>query len=90
MDAFVRFAQPWLDRAARIGADPHDSDEVRLRKALLVLVCVLILPISLVWGAIYLALGARAGLIAWLYLVVSVAAIVIFSRTRETERLLRF
>jgi adenylate cyclase len=89
MDAFVRFAQPWLDRAARIGADPHDSDEVRLRKALLVLVCVLILPISLVWGAIYLALGARAGLIAWLYLVVSVAAIVIFSRTRETERLLR-
>ena len=50
MDAFARFAQPWIDRAARIGADPRDSDEARLRKALLVLVCVLILPISLLWG----------------------------------------
>ena len=89
MDAFVRFAQPWLDRAARIGADPRDSDELRLRKALLVAVCVLILPISLVWGAIYLALGATAGLIAWLYLVISVGAIVIFSRTRDTAWLLR-
>ena len=61
MDAFARFAQPWIDRAARIGADPRDDDELRLRKALLVLVCVLILPISLAWGAIYLALGAHGG-----------------------------
>ena len=89
MDAFARFAQPWIDRAARIGADPRDDDEPRLRKALLVLVCVLILPISLVWGAIYLALGATAGLVAWLYLPISVAAIAMFSRTRDTERFLR-
>ena len=89
MDAFARFAQPWLDRAARIGADPRDDDELRLRKALLVLVCVLILPISLVWGAIYLALGATAGLIAWLYFLVSAGAIATFSRIRETEWLLR-
>jgi guanylate cyclase len=89
MDAFVRFAEPWLDRAARLGADPRDSDEARLRKALLVAVCVLILPISLVWGAIYLALGAMAGLIAWLYLVISVAALAIYSRTRDVEGLLR-
>jgi adenylate cyclase len=89
MDASPRFAQPWLDRAARIGADPGDSDELRLRKALLVLVCVLILPISLVWGALYLALGATAGLIAWLYFLVSGGAIASFSRTRNTEWLLR-
>jgi adenylate cyclase len=89
MDALARFAQPWIDRAARIGADPRDSDEVRLRKALLVLVCVLILPISFAWGAIYLALGAWAGLIAWLYAIVSLAAIAIFSRTRDCDWLLR-
>jgi guanylate cyclase len=89
MEAFARFAQPWLDRAARIGADPRDDDELRLRKALLVLVCVLILPISLVWGAIYLALGATAGLIAWLYFLVSAGAIATFSRIRDTEWLLR-
>ena len=89
MDAFARFAQPWLDRAARIGADPRDDEDVRLRKALLVLICVLILPISLVWGAIYLAFGVTAGLIAWLYLLISVGAIAIFARTRDTERFLR-
>ena len=89
MDAFARFAQPWLDRAARIGADPRDDEDVRLRKALLVLVCFLILPISLVWGAIYLAFGVTAGLIAWLYFLISAAAIAIFSRTRDTEWFLR-
>ena len=46
MDTFARFAQPWLDRAARIGADPRDDDDVRFRRALLVLVSILILPIS--------------------------------------------
>ena len=89
MDALARFAQPWIDRAARIGADPRDSEEARLRKALLVLVCVLILPIALVWGAIYLALGAWAGLVAWLYALVSMAAIAIFARTRDADWLLR-
>ena len=89
MDALARFAQPWLDRAARIGADPRDDDEVRFRKALLVLVSVLILPISLAWGAIYLALGAMAGLIAWLYLLISIGAIATFSRTRDTKWFLR-
>jgi guanylate cyclase len=89
MDAFVRFAQPWLDRAARIGADPRDSADERLRKALLVAASVLVLPISLLWGGIYLTLGATAGLIAWLYLLVSVGALVNFARTRDTARLLR-
>jgi guanylate cyclase len=89
MDALGRFTQPWLDRAARIGADPRDDDETRLRKALLVLDSVLILPIALVWGAIYLAFGVQAGLIAWLYLIVSVVAIVLFSRTRNAELFLR-
>ena len=85
----MRFAQPWIDRAARIGADPRDDDEARIRKALLVLISVLILPISLLWGAIYLAFGVWAGLIAWLYLVISVVALIVFSRTRDTEWLLR-
>ena len=85
----MKFAQPWIDRAARIGADPADDDETRIRKALLVLISVLILPIALLWGAIYLAFGVWAGLIAWLYLVISVVALAVFSRTRDTEWLLR-
>jgi adenylate cyclase len=89
MDTFARLAKPWIDRAARIGADPRDDDERRLRKTLLVIISILILPISLAWGAIYLALGAQAGLIAWLYFLISATALAIFSRTRDTERLLR-
>jgi len=89
MDGLMRFAQPWIDRAARIGADPADDGETRIRKALLVLISVLILPIALLWGAIYLAFGVWAGLIAWLYLVISVVALIVFSRTRDTEWLLR-
>jgi adenylate cyclase len=89
MDAYAQVVQPMLDRVAGVGADPRDSDELRLRKAFLVLACLLILPISLAWGAIYLALGATAGLIAWLYLVISLVAIAIFSRTRDAEWLLR-
>jgi hypothetical protein len=85
----MRFAQPWIDRAARIGADPADDGETRIRKALLVLISVLILPIAVLWGAIYLAFGVWAGLIAWLYLVISVVALIVFARTRDTEWLLR-
>ena len=88
MDALARFAQPWLDRAARIGADPRDSQEARRRKALLVLLSLLILPIAVVWAVIFLALGAWAGIIAVGYVLVSIGALVIFSRTRDTERLL--
>jgi len=89
MDAIRRLARSLLDRAATIGADPRDDDERRLRKALLVLLSVLILPISLVWGTLFIALGAPAGAIAYLYFVVSVTALVIFSRTHDTDWVLR-
>ncbi len=76
----------WLQQ---IGADPADDDETRQRKSLLVLVSVLILPISLVWGSLYLGLGSPGGLIAYLYFVVSLAALLIFARTRDLPFLLR-
>jgi adenylate cyclase len=82
-------AESMLARVATIGADPRDSDERRFRKALLVVIAVLILPISLVWGTLFLALGAPSGVVAYLYFGVSVAAIAVFSRTRDAEGLLR-
>jgi guanylate cyclase len=78
-----------LARLADIGADPADDEEIRLRKALLVLVSVLILPIALVWGTLYLALGAPSGSVAFLYFVVSLASIGVFARTRNFPFLLR-
>ncbi|HUH06614.1 MAG TPA: hypothetical protein VML96_02295, partial [Egibacteraceae bacterium] len=76
----------WL---AHLGADPGDDEEMRSRKALLVYVAMLILPISLVWGGLYLALGTPAGVVALLYFAISVASIGLFARTRDFQLLLR-
>src|SRR5919106_1348782 len=78
-----------LARLARVGADPRDDGDTRARKTLLVLISVLILPISLLWGSLYLALGAPSGLLAFVYFAISLGAIAVFTRTRNFGLLLR-
>jgi guanylate cyclase len=74
---------------ALVGADPRDDEDTRSNKALLLLISVLILPISLLWGGLYLALGAPSGVLAFVYFAVSVGAIAIFIRTRDFALFLR-
>jgi adenylate cyclase len=76
-------------RLALVGADPRDDEDTLSNKALLVLISVLILPISLLWGSLYLALGAPSGVLAFVYFAVSVGAIAAFIRTRNFDLLLR-
>jgi guanylate cyclase len=78
-----------LNRLAKVGADPADDDDTRLRKATLVLIAILILPISAVWAWLYLSFGAWSGSIAILYAVISIASILLFARTRDFPTLLR-
>jgi adenylate cyclase len=78
-----------LARVAMIGADPRDDEDLRLRKVLLVLIAVMILPVSFVWGSLYLALGSPVGYVPFLYFGISVASIVIYARTRDIGFLLR-
>ena len=78
-----------IDQVARIGADPADDDETRLRKALLVLIALLVLPISLVWWLLYLAFGAWTGWLAFVYFVISLASIALFARNRNIELFLQ-
>jgi adenylate cyclase len=73
---------------ARIGADPGDDQDMRQRKALLVLLAVLILPVSVVWGSCYLAFGSPVGVIPFIYFAVSVASLVVFARTGGFQTLL--
>jgi adenylate cyclase len=77
-----------LERLGQIGADPLDDLETRGRKALLVYLAVLILPISLVWGTLYLALGAVSGLVAFAYFTISVVSLALFAGTRNFRLLL--
>jgi adenylate cyclase len=78
-----------LERLALVGADARDDEDTRLRKALLVLISLLILPIALLWGTLYLALGAQSGYLAYVYFGVVLGATLIFARTRDLTFLLR-
>jgi len=82
-------AEAVLRRAAAIGADPRDDEDLRDRKALLVLISLLILPVAALWSALYLALGSPVGWAPVVYFVVIAGSIVVFSRTRDFGQLLR-
>jgi adenylate cyclase len=73
---------------ARIGADGRDDEELRQKKALLVLLAILILPVSVVWGGLYLGFGSSAGIVPFVYFAVSLASLVIFAITRRFQLLL--
>ncbi|MFZ0168854.1 MAG: adenylate/guanylate cyclase domain-containing protein [Candidatus Dormiibacterota bacterium] len=71
-------------RVLGLGADPNDDEETALRKVLVLLGAVLIVPLALCWGAVYWFSGAHlAAWIPWLYAGVSVASIGAFARHRS-------
>ena len=76
-------------RLTLVGADPHDDEDLRARKALLVLISVLILPVAALWGALYLSFGSPVGVVPLVYFGVLLGAIAVFSRTRDFPWLLR-
>jgi guanylate cyclase len=88
----TRAGPAWIDNAvarlARLGADPEDDEDLRHKKTLLVLLAVLILPVSAVWGTLYLAFGSSAGIVPYIYLAVSIGSLVLFAWTRSFRLLL--
>lgn len=70
---------------AGIGADARDDEELRQKKALLVLLAVLMLPVSVVWGSLYLGFGAQVGVVPFIYFAVSLGSLVVFARTRRLQ-----
>jgi guanylate cyclase len=88
----ARAGGSWLHRTTallpRIAADPRDDEDLRQKKTLLVLLAILILPVSAVWGTAYLALGSRVGVVPFIYLAVSIGSLALFARTRNFRLLL--
>ena len=74
-----------MEVLARIGADSADDEELRQKKALLVVVAVLVLPVSIVWGSLYLAFGSAVGVVPFVYFAVSLGSLVVFARTRRFQ-----
>ena len=86
---FRAAAEAVIRRLSGIGADPADDDDLRARKALLVLISVLILPVAALWGALYLSFGSPVGIVPLVYFAILLGAILAFSRTRDFRLLLR-
>ena len=73
-----------LELVSRIGADPSDPDDLRLRKALLVLFMIVVLPAGVIWGVLYwINDEVTAALLPLVFTVYSIAAIIVFHRTRD-------
>jgi guanylate cyclase len=83
------YANAARERIARVGADADDDEDLRARKALLVLISVMILPVAALWGGLYLAFGSPVGIVPLFYFAVLGGAIAIFARTRDFRMLLR-
>jgi guanylate cyclase len=75
-------------RLAGLGVRPEDDDDLRAKKNLLVLLAVLILPVSLMWGSLYLGFGSMVGVIPFMYFAVSVGSLVLFARNGKFRLLL--
>ena len=74
----------WLQRLVEIGALPSDSDELRVRKAVLVLSSTLMASLALVWVITYAVLGRwLPAAIPFVYQVASAVSIATFARTRR-------
>jgi adenylate cyclase len=73
-----------LRRLAEIGVLPSDSEELRVRKAVLVLSSTLMASLAFVWVATYAALGLWvSATIPFAYQVASAVSIYTFARTRR-------
>ena len=78
-----------IERLKQIGADPADDEDLQARKALLVLISVLILPVAALWAVLYLSFGSPVGWAPVAYFGVLAGSVAVFSRTRNFLWLLR-
>jgi guanylate cyclase len=77
-------AQRVLDFVGGIGADNADTDDIRLRKALMVAGSLMFILAGALWGVIYFALGQwLAGSIPFGYAIFSLLSVFLFTWTRR-------
>ena len=79
-----KLIQMALPRLARIGADPQDSDEVRLQKTLLTVGSFMFVAAGALWAVLYFSFGEYvAGVIPLAYVIVSSLSVLIFHWTHH-------
>ena len=84
--AAVQPRQTWLQRLGNAAIDANDSDELRLRKTLLIFASGLMNMAAIVWLAIYWALGLKLPTtIPLAYQVISALILVVYLKTRNFD-----
>jgi class 3 adenylate cyclase len=82
---------PWLDRLARLGVEDDDSHDLRLDKAMLILVATLLAVMAFAWVGIYLAAGLpRSAAIPFAYQLTVVGSLVWFAHTKQFQAVRTF
>jgi adenylate cyclase len=78
------FLQKFISVIAHIGTDPHDSEDIRLQKTLLVFSSLMMASLAIMWGSIYWAFGEHlAAAIPLSYTALSYLSIASFAWTRR-------
>ena len=71
-------------RAGRIGADPSDDSDLALKKRLLVLLSLAVVPAAALWSAIYFAAGAPlAAFVPGAFTIIAPVNTLVFGVTRR-------
>ena len=84
-----RLIQQLLPLMEGIGADPNDSDEVRVQKSSLALGSFMFIIAGALWGVLYFLFGEPiAGAIPFSYAVISFVSVILFHFTRRYETFL--
>jgi len=74
----------WMDRFAKAGSLPSDSEELRLRKAFLIFLAGTCILAGILWGMAYLALGLSvSGAIPLSYSIISGISLLYFFKTKQ-------
>jgi len=83
VESFKGQFDSWIYRLSRAASLPSDTDEQRLRKAVLILLAGICTVLGVLWGGAYLVLGRLlAGIFPLAYSVISTVSLVYFFRSR--------
>jgi serine phosphatase RsbU (regulator of sigma subunit) len=78
------FTELWIDRLSKAGSLPSDTEEQRLRKAVLIFLACICSLLGVLWGIGYFGLGlAASGGIPVSYSVLSAASLLYFFKTKS-------
>jgi serine phosphatase RsbU (regulator of sigma subunit) len=84
LDKLIKVIDFWIERLAKAGSIKTDSEEQRLRKAVLIFLAVIYTVAGIIWGAGYLLLGLPvSGSIPLSYSFISALSLLYFFKTKH-------